>query len=393
MARCELHGGHRCGNKTGMVARPVLVVDDDPDNRALIGHLLSSEGYAVATARDGREALKRLLDLRPAVILLDLEMPVMDGRSFRQHQLRLAGPLRSIPVIVCSGADEADKLKDELRPFTCLSKPFPDFTRLLERVEAAYLLASQSSFGVHLVSRHEPDISNSRWTASSSGLRCSREFLHPSHPTHQWVPTGENLGHQTFIPRLNRPQVAEGRCSCARSYKSDFGRSSVREERFVETSSFSWMALAANRQPGRRPAADRKVMWGRGLSRWTFLPLQATLCVLPVTGERARSLDQGSSRDGPFRHDARSHRRSAVGRRSGHRAGLAAGLRRRTRGRLGAEDRTSRTRRAACGVGSGRGVRSHRPGNDRPHQPAVLLVGSVADSVVRDVSATGTHRA
>lgn len=148
MARCDLHGGHRCGNKSGMAARPVLVVDDDPDNRALLDHLLSSEGYAVATARDGREALKRLLDLRPAVILLDLEMPVMDGRSFRQHQLRLAGRLRSIPVIICSGSDEADKLKNELRPFACLSKPFPDFTRLLERVEAAYLLASQSSFGV-----------------------------------------------------------------------------------------------------------------------------------------------------------------------------------------------------------------------------------------------------
>lgn len=127
-----------------MAARPVLVVDDDPDNRALVRHLLSSEGYAVATASDGREALKRLHDLRPAVILLDWEMPVMDGRTFRQHQLELAGPLRGIPVIVCSGSDEADKLTDALRPFARLSKPFPDVARLLELVEAAYQLSAPS---------------------------------------------------------------------------------------------------------------------------------------------------------------------------------------------------------------------------------------------------------
>ena len=125
-----------------MAARPVLVVDDDPDNRALISHLLSSEGYPVATATDGREALNRLPDLRPSVILLDLEMPVMDGRMFRQHQLDLASPLRSIPVIICSGSDNADKLTDELRPFASLSKPFTDFSRLLEHVEAAYQLSA-----------------------------------------------------------------------------------------------------------------------------------------------------------------------------------------------------------------------------------------------------------
>lgn len=129
-------------NEGGMVAGPVLVVDDDPDNRALVGHLLSSEGYAVATARDGREALKHLADLQPAVIVLDLEMPVMDGRNFRQHQLQLAAPLRSIPVIVYSGSDEAEKLTDELQALACLPKPIPDFRLLLEQVEAAFQLSA-----------------------------------------------------------------------------------------------------------------------------------------------------------------------------------------------------------------------------------------------------------
>jgi PleD family two-component response regulator len=50
-----------------------LVVDDAADNRTLPEFLLSSVGYAVATASDGREALNCLAALRPAVILLDLE--------------------------------------------------------------------------------------------------------------------------------------------------------------------------------------------------------------------------------------------------------------------------------------------------------------------------------
>ena len=89
------------------------------------------------TAGNGREALNQLSTATPSVILLDLEMPVMDGRSFRQHQLQMAGPLRSVPVIVCSGSDQANQLTNELRPFACLSKPLPDFGPLLEHVETA----------------------------------------------------------------------------------------------------------------------------------------------------------------------------------------------------------------------------------------------------------------
>jgi CheY-like chemotaxis protein len=120
-----------------MTARRVLVVDDDPDSRMLMEHVLTFEGYAVTTADNGREALDRLSVVTPSVILLDLEMPVMDGRSFRQHQLQMPGPVRSVPVIVCSGSDQANQLTNELHPFACLPKPLPDFGPLLEHVEAA----------------------------------------------------------------------------------------------------------------------------------------------------------------------------------------------------------------------------------------------------------------
>ena len=125
-----------------MESRPVLIVDDDEDNRQFMAELLSLEGYVVTTARNGQEALNLLPEWRPFVILLDLEMPVMDGRAFRQRQLRLAQPLSSIPVIVCSGSDEAQRITPELEPFATLSKPLPTFGPLLKHVEAAYQLAA-----------------------------------------------------------------------------------------------------------------------------------------------------------------------------------------------------------------------------------------------------------
>jgi CheY-like chemotaxis protein len=123
------------------MSRPVLVVDDNEENRQLMAELLSLEGYTVATACTGQEALKILPEERPFVVLLDLEMPVMDGLAFRRQQLRLAPPLRSIPVIVCSGSDKAQRIIPELDPFATLSKPLPTFDPLLKYLEAAYQLA------------------------------------------------------------------------------------------------------------------------------------------------------------------------------------------------------------------------------------------------------------
>jgi CheY-like chemotaxis protein len=58
----------------------VLVVDDDPSLREMLAFILESEGYEVARARDGAEAVACLADgWRPAVMLLDVLMPVMDG--------------------------------------------------------------------------------------------------------------------------------------------------------------------------------------------------------------------------------------------------------------------------------------------------------------------------
>ena len=57
----------------------VLVVEDDPDVRSALNDLLEAEGYEVETASNGKEALERLAEHRPGLVLLDLMMPVMSG--------------------------------------------------------------------------------------------------------------------------------------------------------------------------------------------------------------------------------------------------------------------------------------------------------------------------
>src|SRR5262245_60743067 len=89
----------------------ILVVDDDPDVRDALVHLLSAEGYDAETANDGSEALARLKGTSPpSLVLLDLMMPVMDGFEFRVQQLQ-DPRIADIPVIVfSSGGDLPGKI-------------------------------------------------------------------------------------------------------------------------------------------------------------------------------------------------------------------------------------------------------------------------------------------
>lgn len=81
----------------------ILVVEDDPTIREVLVEVLGEHGYEAVGVGNGREALDTLASPaeRPCVILLDLMMPVMDGRSFREEQLQIP-ELSHIPVIVIS---------------------------------------------------------------------------------------------------------------------------------------------------------------------------------------------------------------------------------------------------------------------------------------------------
>jgi CheY-like chemotaxis protein len=91
-----------------------LVVDDLPDNRALLAGLLEGEGWNVIQADNGRTALQAIDIQLPSLILLDLMMPVMDGFEFLR-ELRQREDGRLIPVVVVTAKDLSTDEKNLLR--------------------------------------------------------------------------------------------------------------------------------------------------------------------------------------------------------------------------------------------------------------------------------------
>lgn len=67
------------------ISTPILVVDDNPQNLKLVRVLLESEGYRVRAAADAEEALLVLESLEPDLILMDLQLPGMDGLEFTRR--------------------------------------------------------------------------------------------------------------------------------------------------------------------------------------------------------------------------------------------------------------------------------------------------------------------
>src|SRR5688572_27561860 len=80
----------------------ILVVDDNADNRFVIGRLLQLAGYQVVSATGGREAIQLAEQRRPALILMDLAMPGMDGWA-ATAQLKQRPHIADIPVIAVTG--------------------------------------------------------------------------------------------------------------------------------------------------------------------------------------------------------------------------------------------------------------------------------------------------
>ena len=121
----------------------VLVVDDDPDVRHLTENLLSGDGYRVMLAVHGRDGIERLRERCPDLIVLDLNMPVMDGWGFRAEQRYLPEPrTAAAPVLVLSGEDDAAMHAGRLGAVGVVKKPF-DPDDLLAAVSAA--IGSQTS--------------------------------------------------------------------------------------------------------------------------------------------------------------------------------------------------------------------------------------------------------
>lgn len=113
----------------------ILVVDDNPDNVEILRAFLESRGYIVADAPDGRTALAKLDQVQPALVLLDVMMPGMDGwqvcRTIKQHPD--FGDTRVVMVTAKSGfEDKFEGLRSGADDY--MVKPI-DLKELAEKVE------------------------------------------------------------------------------------------------------------------------------------------------------------------------------------------------------------------------------------------------------------------
>ena len=114
----------------------ILVVDDDPEIREFVKTNLESEGFEVEVAGSGPEALEFAVDRPPALVLLDVMMPGMDGLTTLRH-LRNDVPTANVPVVMLTAKPRAaDRVKGlDLGADDYITKPF-DVEELVARVRS-----------------------------------------------------------------------------------------------------------------------------------------------------------------------------------------------------------------------------------------------------------------
>jgi DNA-binding response OmpR family regulator len=111
----------------------VLVVDDDPDMLDAITLVLEQAHVPCRSAENGRLALTEVERRRPALVLLDMLMPVMDGWEFARELHARYG--RDVPIVVVTAAEHVKSRGDEIGADDVLPKPFDiaDLLRVVER--------------------------------------------------------------------------------------------------------------------------------------------------------------------------------------------------------------------------------------------------------------------
>jgi CheY-like chemotaxis protein len=104
----------------------ILVVDDNPSTRALIRDALELEGHQVAAVGDGASALAEIERDIPAVVILDVRMPGMDGPAVLE-KLRQTEETQELPVVILSGITDRDWRRCTGEGHYFMTKPFdPD---------------------------------------------------------------------------------------------------------------------------------------------------------------------------------------------------------------------------------------------------------------------------
>ena len=114
----------------------VLLIEDDLDSVRALGELLELEGYAVRTARSAADAIEVLKGFTPDAVIVDLQLPVMDGRTFIELYRRQAHPGAS--VIVMSGRLDGRTIAQSIGAEGFVRKPvdITELSRALSRATA-----------------------------------------------------------------------------------------------------------------------------------------------------------------------------------------------------------------------------------------------------------------
>jgi DNA-binding NarL/FixJ family response regulator len=163
------------------MAKQLLVVDDDPSLLLAVSDTLRAENYDVVTARRGSEAMVRIAEALPDLIISDIRMPGMDGYALVRN-LRSAPRTRLIPIVFLTAKDEtADRIAGFRSGVDAyITKPFePDelvavIKSILERVhrthsDLARMFGDQEAGGEDLV--RDEDLTDAEWRVAEAVAR------------------------------------------------------------------------------------------------------------------------------------------------------------------------------------------------------------------------------
>jgi CheY-like chemotaxis protein len=102
----------------------LLIVDDDMDMAELLGEALAHRGHQIRIAHDGEEGLRELAIRMPDAVLLDVEMPILDGPGMACEMLVRNCGLEAIPIILLSGVVDLDLVAARVGTPYFLGKPY-----------------------------------------------------------------------------------------------------------------------------------------------------------------------------------------------------------------------------------------------------------------------------
>jgi DNA-binding NarL/FixJ family response regulator len=163
------------------MAKQLLVVDDDPGLLLAVSETLRSEGYEVVTARRGAEAMVRVAESLPDLIISDIRMPGMDGYALLRN-LRASPRTRLIPVIFLTAKDETSDRVEGFRTGVdaYLTKPFESeeltavVSSILDRVrrthsDLARMFGEQEKDDFELI--RDEDLTDAEWRVAEAVAR------------------------------------------------------------------------------------------------------------------------------------------------------------------------------------------------------------------------------